>query len=298
MRPICYCTGVLLLFLTGIASAADDAILAKAGDYVFRQSDFNGLISYSPPQVQKQLRDDPKQQTVLIRKVMEQKIIADLARKEGFDQTNDMKEKARYILNDFLAGEYLQATKKKLAAKVKLTDSDLRQYYQANLNIFTIPEQARVRQILIRIPKGADGIAREEARAKAKEIHKKLKAGGDFEKLAAEYSEDQATKGKGGDMGYLIRGQMEKSFDDVAFSLKPGETSYIVETVQGYHILFCENHMDSRVKSYDEAKDYIERQVQDRIAGEEIKDFIKKAGQSAGLEIFQNEIMQENRNIK
>jgi parvulin-like peptidyl-prolyl isomerase len=77
---------------------------------------------------------------------------------------------------------------------------------------------------------------KDEARARIGEVVAKLKGGGDFAKLAKEYGED-STKERGGDLGSFSRTQMVKPFADAAFALKPGETSGIVETDFGYHVI-------------------------------------------------------------
>ena len=285
-----FVAAVSLLLINPAFAADDDPVLAKTATYIFKQSDLNRLITYSPPQLQKQIKEDHQQQVALIGKIMQQRAIADLARKERFDQTQEIKEKTGYIVDDFIAGEYLQTIKAKATDGIKLTDDDLRQYYRANTSMFTIPEQVKARHILIKAPKEASEEKKKEAREKAKDIYNKLKAGADFEKLAGQYSEDGATKPKNGDLGYLLRGQTEKSFEQAAFSLKPGEMSYIVETSQGYHIIFSEAHIESRVKAFDEVKDLIEKQVKERVANERVKDFIKKATQNAGLEIYDDKV--------
>ncbi len=73
--------------------------------------------------------------------------------------------------------------------------------------------------------------------ALAKEIKAKVDAGEDFETLAKTYSEDTGSAQKGGDLGFFERRMMVKEFDEVAFNLKVGEVSDIVETRFGFHII-------------------------------------------------------------
>ena len=71
---------------------------------------------------------------------------------------------------------------------------------------------------------------------KAKWIYDQIKKGGDFEKLAKEYS-DCPSKANGGDLGYFGKGQMVGEFETAAFSMKEGEISKPVKTQFGYHII-------------------------------------------------------------
>jgi peptidyl-prolyl cis-trans isomerase C len=282
---------VALSSITASFAAENDPILAKAGESVFRQSDYDRLMGYSPYQLKEQLKENPEQRVVLIERVMQSKIIAGIARKEGLDKKEDIREQIQYITDDFLSGEYLKKLSADEKKNIMLKEDELRQYYIANTNIFTIPEQVKARHILIKVSKDAPEDKKAEAREKAKELHRKLKQGEDFEKLAEEFSQDSATRGRKGDLGYILRGQMEKPFEDVAFSLKPGEFSYLVETFQGYHLIFSEAHIKERVKTFDEVRDLIDTQVKDRLVQGRIKDFMKKATGDASLEIDKDRIL-------
>ena len=121
-------------------------------------------------------------------------------------------------------------------AKLKPKDKDVREFYNKNKDKFKEPETAHARHILIAASKSDDAKTRADKKAKAEDIRKKIVGGGDFAKLAAENS-DCPSKSNGGDLGTFPRGQMVKPFDDVAFSLKLNETSPVVETDFGYHII-------------------------------------------------------------
>jgi parvulin-like peptidyl-prolyl isomerase len=113
-----------------------------------------------------------------------------------------------------LAGEYFKQT---LDARTKATDAEIEAFYAAH------PE-----------------LDPKQSKAKAEEVLARLRAGGDFNALAKEFSIDTSNKDQGGDLGWFGRGMMVKPFEDAAFALKPGELSGIVETQFGYHIIKLE----------------------------------------------------------
>jgi peptidyl-prolyl cis-trans isomerase C len=116
-----------------------------------------------------------------------------------------------------------------------VTDEQARDFYQKNPDKFQQPEAVRASHVLI--PTGqADEAGKKTLHAQAEAILKQAKSGADFAKLAREHSKDSSAS-QGGDLNFFTRGQMVPAFDKVAFELKPGDISGIVETQFGYHII-------------------------------------------------------------
>lgn len=281
----------VLFFNTPLASE-NDPILAKTRNFVFRQSDFDRLMSYSPPNLQEQLKRNPQQSIMLIKKIMHQKIVADLARKEGLDKKTEIKEQLQYLIDSFLTKEYIFFN---VVEKISVTEDELKDYYNHNKEKFTTPEQIKVSHILVKVNFGASGEEKKKARDKAKQILEWLKKGEKFETLAEQYSDDQQSKKIGGSLGYIERGRMPKSFDDTAFSMKPGQISDVVETDYGYHIIQVVDHRDAVTKSFDEVKGFIKKELTNELAILKVEEFTKKTDKDAGLEIYTETIVDKGK---
>lgn len=274
-------------FIFSVSFAEEDPVLAKAGDYLFRKSDLDRLIAYSPEYIQKQLKGNPQQRAQLVKHLMRQKVLSDLARKEGFDKDADIKEQLRYIIDDFFSKEYLL---RKVTEAVKVTDDDVQKYYKDNKEKYSIPDQVRARHILVKVPLGASPEEKKKAREKAEAMIGWLLKGEKFEKLAEAYSDDPDTKKKGGDLGYFSKGRMPKSFEDAAFFMKTGQISDAVETDYGYHIIMVEDRKEGWTKPFEEVKDGIRKQLTDELTRAKTEEIITKAAKDAGLEIYSEKI--------
>ena len=142
---------------------------------------------------------------------------------------------------------------KEVEDKVKVDDQKAKAFYDANVDKFKQPEQVKASHILITVKADADQATKDEALKKIKSIQEKIKKGEDFAALAKEYSQGPSNV-RGGDLGYFIRGQMVKPFEDAAFSLKPGEVSDVVETQFGYHLIKVIDKKPESTVSFDEIK--------------------------------------------
>ena len=110
-----------------------------------------------------------------------------------------------------------------------VNDEALRAYYNAHIDQYKVENRAHVEHILFKtIGKTDAEIA--EIRQKAEEVLKKAKSGANFEDLAKKYSEDDSTKPKGGDLGWIVEKQTVPEFEQAAFSVPKGSISDLVKT--------------------------------------------------------------------
>jgi len=162
--------------------------------------------------------------------------------------------------------KYVVVDSAKIAAAATVTDQDLQAYYDQHRDEYRVPEQVKVSHILIKTPLPAPGAKEDEkavadARAKAEGVLKELKAGGDFAKLAEKYSDDPGSAKSGGELGWIGRGRTVPEFEKAAFSLAKGQTSDLVKSSYGFHIIRVEDKHDAHLKTLAEVKNEIEEKV-------------------------------------
>ncbi|HXO28134.1 MAG TPA: peptidylprolyl isomerase [Thermoanaerobaculia bacterium] len=175
----------------------------------------------------------------------------------------------------------------KVVNDVKVSDADVKAFYDKNPDKLTRPERIHIRHILVGVTKTATPEDKKKAQAKADALLAKLKAGGDFAKLAEESSDDPGSKPKGGDLSWVSRGQMVKPFEDAAFALKkPNEISPVVESQFGFHIIQLLEHQDAGKVPFDEVKDRISGFLKQQQQKEKFFDHIKTLKDKAKVEIF------------
>jgi peptidyl-prolyl cis-trans isomerase D len=171
--------------------------------------------------------------------------------------------------------EYLVLDIEGLKKDIKVAEDDLKSYYEQNAARFTAPEERRASHILIKADKAAPADDRAKAKAKAEGLLADIKTkNAVFADLARKNSDDPGSAEKGGDLDFFGRGAMVKPFEDAAFALKPGETSGVVESDFGYHIIRLTAVRGGEKKSFDAVRAEIEDERRKQIAQ---KDFAEKA---------------------
>jgi peptidyl-prolyl cis-trans isomerase D len=133
-------------------------------------------------------------------------------------------------------------------------DADLRRLYSQNQDSFRTPERVKVRHILLKTD-AKPASEEPKIKAKAEDLLKQIRGGADFAALAKKNSEDPGSAANGGEYpGWVAHGQTVPEFEKAAFSLKPGQTSDLVKTQYGYHIIQVLQHEDAGLRPFEEAK--------------------------------------------
>jgi len=181
--------------------------------------------------------------------------------------------------------------------KPQVTDAEVQSYYNAHQDQYQVKEQVKVRHILIAVPAGADAKTDAAAKTKAEDILKQIKAGGNFADLASKNSDDPGSKTQGGELGWLDRGKTVPEFDKAAFTLSVGQTSDLVKTQFGYHILQVEDKKTAHTRPLAEVKPEIlpileqqksgaaEQTFASSLASDAKKNGLDKAAAAKGLHV-------------
>jgi peptidyl-prolyl cis-trans isomerase C len=172
---------------------------------------------------------------------------------------------------------------KQVVEKITVTDQDAQAYYDTHPEAFKQPEQIKASHILIKVDPKDDPAKKEEARKKIESIQEKLKSGADFAALAKEQS-DCPSKEKGGDLGFFGKGQMVKPFEDAALALKPGETSGIVETQFGFHIIKLVEIKPEGVMPFADVKDQLLQYLKQEKVKTELDSYLATLEKTAKIE--------------
>jgi peptidyl-prolyl cis-trans isomerase C len=159
-----------------------------------------------------------------------------IAEEQKVDQTAPYKQRLEFARLQQLAQFVLEDYRNKIA----VSEADMAEFYEKNKNNYT---QAKLQVLLVNYSAtpAKEGekkkLTEEEARTKADGLVKQLRAGGDFKKLVAENSDDEASKAKGGDFGTIRRGdQIPEDLKTAIFALKAGEYSNALRQPNGFYI--------------------------------------------------------------
>ena len=155
-----------------------------------------------------------------------------------------------YQIPEQVSVQYIELILDDITKKVVLSDDKLKAYYDDQKELFTNPERRKISHILFTVN---DKVTDKEALDKALKAKNELQTK-DFSVLAAEVSDDKLTAKKGGDLGLFNVGVMEKSFEDVASTLKLGEVSNPVKSAFGYHLIKVTELVAGGIKPFDSVK--------------------------------------------
>ena len=169
------------------------------------------------------------------------------------------KHQADFVSPEKVKIDYVLLSKKALEKQFQPKDEDLKAYYEEHKDSFIEPEKRRASHILIRAEAG-DEEAKKQAKKEIEKILAKIRSGEDFAELAKKYSQDPGSAKAGGDLGFFNQGVMVEPFDQAVFSMKEGEVSAPIETDFGYHLIKLIKIQPKKVLTFEQVKDQVKSQ--------------------------------------
>lgn len=252
-KKLVFVIGVLILAIgvfLSLALSKDKAIAKINGDSISKDELYDVMVEqYGASTVDQLIADkivasEAKKQKITISDEELTKEVDKLKESYGGEEVFNQVLASNNTTGDVLKEDlknYL-TMRKLIEPQIKITDEELKTYFDENKDSLGEAEQVKASHILV------------EDEATAKEIKQKLADGADFAELAKEYSTDEGSKENGGELGFFPRGTMVTEFEDVAFSLPINEISEPVKSDYGYHIIKVEEKKEAKEANFDDSK--------------------------------------------
>jgi len=181
--------------------------------------------------------------------------------------------------------ERLRLVSMEVRSKIQVGESEMREYYEANLATYTEEESFHARHIFFRANEKSPAEEIKRAMTAALMVLAEAKSGKDFAELAKSYSEDPAARKDGGDLGVFKKGDMLPELEQTILALKPGEVSELVSTPAGFHIIKLEERIKGKTKPFESVKTEIEDAVYRKKSEERFSQWAKELRSKASVEV-------------
>jgi peptidyl-prolyl cis-trans isomerase C len=293
-----------ILMITAILSACQKAmppdVVAQVNSDTITVTAFTAELfplveGYQNPPTRQEEVDFKNLKKVLLDQLIEKRLVLNEANKMGITVSDDELEDAfASIKRSYPQGRFDEVVRDEAARRQwkeslhqrlliekvinrvsqltsPIDEPTLRKYYKKHRSEFVVPEQVRVRQIVVKDRQEAEGLLR------------RIKRGDSFEELARRHSIGPEAE-MGGDLGFFGRGDMPEEFD-VVFSLKAGETSAIVQSPYGYHIFQVVARRGPSESSFEEVKEQVRKMMVQEEEDKIFRDWLKKVKKRASIRV-------------
>jgi peptidyl-prolyl cis-trans isomerase C len=215
-------------------------VLAEVNGAKITTGDFNREVK-NLPEYLRAMADTPQGRREMLDTMVIRELILQKASKDGLDKGPELEEKLQELKKRLIVESFL---KKKVETDAKISDADLKKFYDQHIDKFKTGEQIRASHILVKNEQTA------------KELLAQIRKGASFEELARKNSVDSSAA-KGGDLGWFNKGAMVPVFEKAALALKEGQVSDVVKSDFGFHIIKLTGKRPAGTRPFEEVKDQI-----------------------------------------
>jgi peptidyl-prolyl cis-trans isomerase C len=278
----------LLFAVSSLAADLPSGVLAKSRWMELTRADFNAALARVPEKLRFEFASSPKRVQAVLNNLLVTKTLAAQARAHGTRPAAPPPKGAGSDGERALAAGELKRIetdasrsfddqKAAFEAKAKETYALEREKYRA-------PEEVRLSDIAVEIKDRGE----RAALARAKEARERVVSGGDFAKVAREYSDDATTRDNGGALPFVSRGRLAREYADGVFALtRIGEVSQPIKGPSAYHVVRLEERRPARQLEFNEVRDRIMQTMRQRYIAEQRDLRIKEINTDATLEVDQ-----------
>lgn len=237
--------GILCIAFIAFGQKSEKKTIVKIGKQNLTLKDFKEYLNQSriSENTFESLNPDIKKR--LLDQFVREKLFFTAAKDAKTELTQEQKKNLERLTTMYTIRNYVD----RLIQENPVTETEIKTVYEKNPQEYKTPERRKLRHIIV------------PTEEKAKEILQQLKSGAKFEDLASQNNTD-ATKQRGGDLGWAQKGVFVKEFENVAFSLKKGETSDIVKTQFGYHIIRVDDITPETQRTLQDVSQDIKRKLE------------------------------------
>src|SRR5215467_2208469 len=178
-----------------------------------------------------------------------------------------------------------QVIQREVGSRMNISKEEEEKFYQLHKSDLARPESVKISEILISTDQaGNDQQKLDAAKAKAEEVLKQVRAGGDFAEIAKKESQDPSAA-QGGDLGDFERGKLAKQLEDETFAMKKGDVSDVIRTKQGFVILKVTDHTMPGVPAFHDVEPRIEQAVYMQKLQPALREYLKKLREDAFIDV-------------
>lgn len=252
------------------AGAASDPIVAQAGEVRITLTQFQEKLEALPPERRALARARPGE---FLRALVREEVLHQAALQAGLDKDPALLKKVEEARRSLLVDELLR---RNVIEKATISDDAVRKAYEENKADYET-ENVTASHIMVRTQEEAEGILKD------------LQGGKDFADLAKEKSIDRRSAANGGSLGTFGRGATPPEFEEAAFKLQAGETSPVVKTQFGYHVIRVTDHVKG-VKGFDEVKEEIRKGLLEGRQQEVFAAYMAGVEQGTKVQVFEERL--------
>lgn len=226
----------LLIGLMLCSAAAAEDLVGKMGDVELRSSELKTIIDEQSPDARRQLATDPAALERLVRGELMRKAVLNEAKQKGWDKREELKPLIDRARDQVIVSSFVSNVAKPDDGYP--SEDEINKFYESNKAQLLAPAQFQLAQIFLPAAEATDPAKAEESRKKIGELSAKLgKPGGDFAKLAKEFSAHRESAERGGELGWVSEDQMVPEIRRTVAGMNKGDVSPPVKTAAGWHLI-------------------------------------------------------------